>query len=621
MLKRTPRNRFLFFLIGDTVAVVVSVVFAFLLRFEGQIPELYFNGGLVAAIALMLAATIPVFLFFRLYSFTWSYVSLDDLLLLGRGLFISAVLVGAGFVFLRGEEFFSGFPRSVFLISYLFLFVFMGGLRLSKRTYLQWVSDRKNWARKERTLIVGAGDEAEEIIRSIMQSQKSNYLPVGFVDARSSRVGTTIHGVRVLGEINDIERIVAEYGVETAIIALPSQNSAEVKTAVELGRKAGLQKIQIVPQLSELIGGQISIRDLREVQVEDLLGREQVSLDQEALQQFITGKSVLVTGAAGSIGSELSRQVARLSPANLIIVDQDETGMFWISRELRDHFPQLSHFSFVADIRDEQKIESILETHKPEVIFHAAAYKHVPLMEIHADEAVKNNIFGTRTVAGLAIKHGVQNFVFISTDKAVNPTSTMGATKRVGEMICQVFNAKNATKFVSVRFGNVLDSRGSVIPIFREQIKKGGPVTVTHPDMQRYFMSTPEACLLVLEAGAIGQGGEVFVLDMGKPIKIVDLAKEMIRLSGYEPDTDIPIVFTGERAGEKFFEDTLTAEEGTVATKNQKIFTAHLSEIKEEPLEKVLRLLEEVAKEGDREKIVRVLQSIVPNYTPFKEAS
>lgn len=600
------------------MAVVASVVFAFVLRFEGYVPAQYLEGGLLAAIILMFFATIPVFLFFRLYSFTWSYVSLDDLLLLGRTLFLSAVIAGAVFILLRSEEFFFGFPRSVFLIAYLLLFVLMGGLRLAKRMYLQWVADRKNWAKKERTLIVGAGDEGEEILRSIMQSQKSNYLPVGFVDARSSRAGTTIHGIRVLGKIDDIEHIVQDYEVESAIIALPAQDSTEIRKAVELGRKAGLQKIQIVPPLSDLIGGQISIRNLREVQVEDLLGREQVSLDQQAIGNFITGKKVLVTGAAGSIGSELSRQIAKFSPVSLVTIDQDETGMFWASRELQDSFPDLVYHSFVTDIRDEQKINSILETHKPEVIFHAAAYKHVPLMEVHVDEAVKNNIFGTRTVAELAIKHGVEKFVFISTDKAVNPTSTMGATKRVGEIMCQVLNEKNSTKFVSVRFGNVLDSRGSVIPIFREQIKKGGPVTVTHPDMQRYFMSTPEACLLVLEAGALGQGGEVFVLDMGEPIKIIDLAKEMIRLSGYEPDTDIPIVFTGERAGEKFFEDVLTAEEGTQATKNEKIFVAKLSAVKEDTLEKVLQLLEELAQEGDREKIIRVLQSIVPNYTPHE---
>ena len=598
--------------------MVLAVIFAFLLRFEGQVPQQYFdNGGLAAAIALVLLATIPVFLFFRLYSFTWSYVSLEDLLLLARGLFVSAAFAAIIFILLRGQNFFVGFPRSVLLLSYLLLFVFMGGLRLSKRAFLQWMVDRKKWAAKERTLIVGAGDEGEEILRSIMQSQKSAYVPVGFVDPRSSRVGATIHGVRVLGKIGELETLVPQYEVETAIIALSPNDSSYIRKAVELGRKAGLRKIQIVPPLSELLGGQISLRDLREVQVEDLLGRDQVSLDEQAIKQFLTGKNVLVTGAAGSIGSELSRQIAKFSPASLVLVDQDETGVFWMNREMRENFSLVPHYAFVADITDKQKMNSIFQKHKPDVVFHAAAYKHVPLMEEQADEAVKNNVFGTLTVAETAIENGVERFVFISTDKAVNPTSAMGATKRVGEMICQALNEKNRTKFVSVRFGNVLDSRGSVIPVFREQIKKGGPVTVTHPNMRRYFMSTPEACLLVLEAGAIGRGGEVFVLDMGEPIHILELAKEMIRLSGYEPDTDIPIVFTGERPGEKLFEDMLTAEEGTEATKNEKIFVAKLSAAQTETLEKVLELLQEVAQQGDRDKILRVLQSVVPNYTPF----
>jgi FlaA1/EpsC-like NDP-sugar epimerase len=620
MLQRTPRNRLLFFLIGDSLAVVLSVVFAFMLRFEGTIPPQYFEGGLIAAILLVLAATVPVFLFFRLYSFTWAYVSVDDLLLLGRALLVSAAITGAGFLLLRGQDFFTGFPRSVFLLTYLLMLFSMGSLRFAKRAYLQWISDHTNTESKERTLIVGARDEGEEILRSMMQSQKSNYVPVGFVDIHASRVGATIHGIKVLGTIDAIERIVQEYQAQAVIIALPANNTAEIRKAVELGRKAGLKKIQIVPPLSDLIGGQISIRDLREVQVEDLLGREQVSLDQDAIKQFITGKHVLVTGAAGSIGSELCRQILKFSPASLALVDQDETGMFWMSRELQEHVPQVLQRAFVADIRDEQKMRSILAAQKYDVIFHAAAYKHVPLMEAQADEAVKNNILGTLTVASLAMEQGVEKFVFISTDKAVNPTSAMGATKRVGEMICQVLNTKNKTNFVSVRFGNVLDSRGSVIPIFREQIKKGGPVTVTHPDMQRYFMSTPEACLLVLESGAIGEGGEVFVLDMGDPIKIIDLAKEMIRLSGYEPDTDIPIVFTGERAGEKLFEDTLTAEEGTQATKNEKIFRAQLSAAEEKILLTAIKSLQELVKEGDRGKILSVLHSLIPNYIPSKSS-
>ncbi|MEK7542375.1 MAG: polysaccharide biosynthesis protein, partial [Patescibacteria group bacterium] len=380
--QRTQKKRFAFFLVADILSVVAAVSLAFLLRFEGTIPVQYLKGGFPAALALVLLSTIPAFVFFRLYSFTWSYVSIGDLLLLARALFTSAFLAGMAFLLLRGEEFFSGFPRSVFLITYLSLFLFMGGLRFSKRVYLQWILGRKNRKEKERTLIVGAGDEGEEILRSILQSQKSNYFPVGFLDTHSSRVGATIHGVRVLGKIEDMVEIVPEYEVETLIVALSPNNSSEIRMAVELGRKAGLQKIQIVPPLSELIGGQISIRSLREVQVEDLLGRAQVALDQHVIKQFIAGKRILVTGAAGSIGAELSRQIARFSPSSLILLDQDETGMFWISRELQERFPQIERHAIVADIRDEQKMRSVLELHNPEIIFHAAAYKHVPLMEV-----------------------------------------------------------------------------------------------------------------------------------------------------------------------------------------------------------------------------------------------
>ena len=621
LLERTQRKRFVFFLVADIGSVIAAVLLAFLLRFEGAIPAQYFEGGLQAAILLVLISVVPVFLLSRLYSFTWAYVGLEDLLLLARALATSALVTGALFVLLRGQEFFLGFPRSVLLIAYVLLFLFMAGLRLSKRAYLQWSVARKHGIGKERTLIVGARDEGEEILRSMRQSQKSAYAPLGFVDTHPSRVGATIHGVRILGIVDDLVRIIPEYGVQTIVIALPEHASSDIRNSVELGRKAGLQNIQIVPPLSELIGGQISIRELREVQVEDLMGREQVALDEHAIREFLAGKKILVTGAAGSIGAELCRQIARFSPASLILLDQDETGMFWIVRELRARFPQAPLDLFVADITDEQKMRSILSHHNPEIIFHAAAYKHVALMEEQVDEAVRNNVFGTLAIASLAEEQGAEKFVFISTDKAVNPKSVMGATKRLGEMICQMLNGKNHTKFISVRFGNVLESRGSVIPIFREQIKRGGPVTVTHPDMQRYFMSTPEACLLVLEAAAIGQGGEVFVLDMGKPVKILDLAKEMIRLSGYEPDKDIPIVFIGPRPGEKFFEDMLSAEEGTEATKQEKIFAAKLSRVDEQKLREGLERLRTLVREGKQENITQVLKELVPSYIPSKHLS
>jgi len=472
----------------------------------------------------------------------------------------------------------------------------------------------KTKRQKERTLIVGAGDAGEQILRSILSSRTNQFQPIGFVDDSPIKQGVLIHGLKVFGKIENIPEIAKEKKIEGIIIALPSAGSSAIKRAVEKGREAGLKKIKIVPPPAEIIDGRVSIRDLKEIQIEDLLGREPVSLDWKTIEKFIQNKKVLVTGAAGSIGSELCRQIAKFEPSSLLALDQDETGIFNLSNEQKRKFPELNFSSLIADIQDKIRIEQIFNKFRPDIIFHAAAYKHVPLMEENPEEAIKNNIFGTLTVARAAIKYGVEKFVLISTDKAVNPSSVMGATKRVGEMLCQTLNQKNGTKFISVRFGNVLDSRGSVIPIFKEQIKRGGPVEVTHPEMKRYFMSVSEAVLLVMEAGAIGQGGEVFVLDMGEMIKIKDLAKELIRLEGLEPDKDIPIVYTEPRPGEKFFEEILTAEEGTVATQYKKIFRAKLAEVDEEKLNNALEKLKKAVNNADKKKIIEILKDIVPSY-------
>ena len=395
------------------------------------------------------------------------------------------------------------------------------------------------------------------------------------------------------------------------IVALPSADSKSVKDAVDLGRQSGIKKIKIFPSLSEIIRTGASLKDLKDMEVEDLLGRDSVSFGTSEIEKLIKNKVILITGAAGSIGSELSRQTAKFHPKVLILLDQDETGIFNITQELNYIFPDLKIESLVADIKDKEKINSIFNKYQPKIIFHAAAYKHVPLMEDNPDQAIKNNIFGTKNLAEACLKNKTEKFIFISTDKAVNPTSAMGITKRIGEIICQSCNQKNTTKFISVRFGNVLDSRGSVMPIFREQIKRGGPVEVTHPEMKRYFMLNSEACLLVLQAGAIGEGGEVFVLDMGEPVKIWDLAKEMIKLSGFEPDKDIAIVFTGTRPGEKLFEEVLTAEEGTVATKHQRIFTAKTNLHNTTDLLERIEKLQNILLTSDKQDLVKALKEII----------
>ena len=616
IFRRTKQTRTIFFVFWDVLLISFSVYLAFFLRFEGVIPSQYSDGAVQATIILALLFCLPIFYFFRLYSFTWSYVSTEELISLIKALTLAFLGMGAAFFVLRGYPVFISYPRSIFLISYLLIFILSGGIRFSKRIYLQAFKIKETGG--EETLIIGAGDAGEQILRSI-QSSDNPYFPIGFVDDSKFKQGTMIHGVKVLGRIEEIPKITANYQVQNLLIALPSVDSQTIKKTVELGKKAGISKIKILPSFAEIINGKVSLADIREVQVEDLLGREKVSLDSDLIENFIRGKRILITGAAGSIGSGLVKRIADFCPLSILILDQDESGIFTVSRKLKEEFCCLNLKERVCDICDKGKIDQVFEEFKPQIVFHAAAYKHVPLMEEQPEEAVKNNIFGTRILAEKAIKHEVEKFIFISTDKAINPTSVMGATKRMGEMLCQVANKKNVTKFVSVRFGNVLNSRGSVVPIFKEQIAKGGPVKVTHENMKRYFMITSEACLLVMQAGAMGKGGEVFVLDMGQPVRILDLAKEMIRLSGFEPDKDIPIVFTGTRKGEKLFEELLSAEEGTQATQSKQIFIAKLSDVDEKKLNSVLEKLMQAAKKSERKEIRNLFKDFVPHYNPFQD--
>ncbi len=601
--------KLIFFMLIDSFLIAASAVLAFVVRFEGVVPERYYL-NILGIILLALIINPLVFYFFRLYHFTWSYVSTRELVDLVKGVSLSFLLLTGLFFILRDVAIFSGFPRSTLFITYFFIFVLSGGLRFAKRIYLSSLYGG-NLTGRERTLIVGAGDTGEQILRSILSSFDSSYFPVGFVDDSPSRQNISIHGVKILGKISDIQEIVKKNKISQLIVALPSADSKSVKDAVDLGRQSGIKKIKIFPSLSEIIRTGASLKDLKDMEVEDLLGRDSVSFGTSEIEKLIKNKVILITGAAGSIGSELSRQTAKFHPKVLILLDQDETGIFNITQELNYIFPDLKIESLVADIKDKEKINSIFNKYQPKIIFHAAAYKHVPLMEDNPDQAIKNNIFGTKNLAEACLKNKTEKFIFISTDKAVNPTSAMGITKRIGEIICQSCNQKNTTKFISVRFGNVLDSRGSVMPIFREQIKRGGPVEVTHPEMKRYFMLNSEACLLVLQAGAIGEGGEVFVLDMGEPVKIWDLAKEMIKLSGFEPDKDIAIVFTGTRPGEKLFEEVLTAEEGTVATKHQRIFTAKTNLHNTTDLLERIEKLQNILLTSDKQDLVKALKEII----------
>lgn len=610
--KKTPKTRALFYLFTDLILLSFSMYGAFLLRLSGQqefIIQRYMD-FIWIYIVLALLVKLPTFYFNRLYNISWSYFSLDEFISVIKGVSFSSLVLGTLFFLLKTFPPFQNFPRSVLFIDYFITFFLISGFRGSKRVYLY--SMKKRPFGGEKTLIVGAGDAGEQVVRNMLSSQE-RYLPIGFVDDDSGKFNSSIHGVKVLGRLEDIPKIVEGYGVETVLITMPSAPSKVIRETVNICRNSEIGKIKIIPSLGEIIDGTVTLADVREVRLEDLLGREPFEINIKEIENYIKDRRVLVTGAGGSIGSEMCKQILNFNPKALIMLERDETLLFRIYEELES--TSIKILPVIADIKDESKIERVFNDHKPHIVFHAAAYKHVPIMEQYPDEAVKTNIFGTLVLGEASINARVEKFVLISTDKAVNPTSVMGATKRVAEMVIKNLNRNGQTRFVGVRFGNVLGSRGSVIPIFEEQIKKGGPVKITHPDMKRYFMVTSESVILVLQAGAIGEGGEIFVLDMGEPIRIEDLARETIRLSGYEPDKDIPIVYTKPRPGEKFFEDILTAEEGTDATKHEKIFIAKMNNLlSEEELLEYLKKLGELSNSSENTKIVSLLKEIVPNF-------
>jgi len=583
--------------LADIALIALGLWLAFLLRFDGTLP-LEYQGRFLYYFLILAALNIAALSSNRLYSFSWEFVSLREL----NKLFLSVTYANAVFaiiVFIARENtaFFAGFPRSVIFITYFLNLIFLGAIRIAKRVWHEIVK-KGPVSDAPRALIVGAGPEGEQLIRVLLKSDKAQIFPIGIVDHRPEKQGVTLHGIRVLGTVLNLPKIVKDNNVEHVIIALASAEADVIKNATKTAREAGIKDIKIIPETHELLSGRVSLADVREIEIEDLLGRNPAKLETEKIAEFVKDKIVLVTGAAGSIGSEIARQVAGFQPKKLILLDFNESGVYDLHMELIRSYPVEMLQPVIANISDRSKIFSLVKNWKPDVIFHAAAYKHVPLMEEYPEEAVQTNVFGTLNVAEAAMEAGVPKFVLISTDKAIRPVSVMGKTKRVAEVIVQGLNSENKTKFVSVRFGNVIGSRGSVVPLFKEQIKSRSPVTVTHPEMTRYFMTIPEATLLVMEAGAVGSGGEIFMLDMGKPVKIADVAKEMIRLAGFTPDLDVPIVFTGIRPGEKIFEEIFSDDEKQVGrtqwdkifiTKNEKSKDANLVKSGLETLSKELR--------------------------------
>ena len=613
------KKRILFFLTSDIIIFAFSFYFAFLLRFNFFFPDWYIKTFLLW-LPFVIFFKLTILWLLKIYKVNWRFIGLNEFIKVIGGLFLASSIFFVLNLFVRALNPPLSVPLSVVFIDFFVSTFLVSLIRISKRVYLEILDTRRGYKHKKRVAIVGAGNTGERIVRELKRNDE--YLPVFFVDDDPKKVGTYIHGTPVLGKIEELPLLLKENRIETAIIAIPSLSHKRVREIYELLRKEGIKDIKIVPSISKLPSDVIQIKDLKDISIEDLLYREPVKIEKDKVKGFLQGKKILVTGAGGSIGSEIVRQLIAFKPKEIIALEIDETELHNLMLELQKKAEEggVKLIPVVADVRDKDKIKHIFQTYKPDVVFHAAAYKHVPMMELFPEEAVKTNIFGTYNVATAAVESGVEKFVNISTDKAVNPTSVMGATKRVAEIICNALNDLGKTKFVSVRFGNVLASRGSVIPIFLEQIKKGGPVTVTHPEMKRYFMTIPEAVLLVFQAAAMGKGGEVFVLDMGEPVKILKLAEDLIRLQGLEPYKDIDIVFTGLRPGEKLFEELLTAEEGTEKTYHDRIYIAKISS--KFSLDEVKKMLEELKKVAFNPENYKRVKEVLKKYVPFyKESS
>jgi FlaA1/EpsC-like NDP-sugar epimerase len=588
-----------------------SLVFALLLRFEFEIPGAYL-AILPKLLGISLVIRAIVHWRFGLFHGLWRYSGSRDLRRIIAAATVASLSYTAAWAFMQPYT----FPRSVFVLDWAFSILIVGGMRFFIRTVREVTIQNafpNDGAPRRRLLVIGAGDAGEMLMREIIRIYGRRYEPIGFLDDNPSKHGEHIHGVRVLGPIARVGELAQAQKIDEIILAIPSLRGRDMRRILDLCRPTGAQ-IRTLPGVDKLIDGRVTVTQLAEINIEDLLGREPVVLDNEELALFLKGRVTLVTGAGGSIGSELCRQVCRFGPKRLVLIERAENNLFHIERALRAEYPNVEVVPCIADICDAKRIEAVFEAQKPQVVFHAAAHKHVPLMEANPGEAIKNNVFGTRKVADIADRTGVEKFVMVSTDKAVNPTSVMGVSKRVAEIYVQALSQRSRTQFVTVRFGNVLGSAGSVVPLFREQIAKGGPVTVTHPEMKRYFMTIPEACQLVMQAGAMGRGGEIFVLDMGEPVKIVDLARDLIRLSGLEPDQDIEIKFTGIRPGEKLFEEIAVDEEHVDKTKHPKIYVGRFRSQAFKDVERGLAELQWLSDGRDVAAIKRAFKKLVPEY-------
>ncbi|QRN82924.1 polysaccharide biosynthesis protein [Chloroflexota bacterium] len=612
---RRIRNRYL--LMGDIFLSLVSVMASFIIRLELFAIFDTYRISLLWMLGLVIVIKPIIYYFFGIYRRLWRYASIRELVLIIMAVSTASIIVSAIMITLFATDVFTGFPRSVLVIDWLLSILFVGGLRFIFRLVAETTSTAAHGAKKNKhqqkdVLVIGAGDAGAMVVRELQKNPQLNMNPIGFIDDDPAKLNSEIHSIKVLASLSQIDRVLETRPVDEVVIAIPSASGKILRQVADACRQQGVP-FRTMPGLYELLGGVVNVSRLREVDISDLLRREQVHMDSTALGEVLRGKTVMVTGAGGSIGRELCRQIAQSQPARILLLGHGENSIFETMLELRDNHPSLETQPLIADVRDLGRLQILFERWQPEVLFHAAAHKHVPLMESNIEEAITNNILGTRNIVTAALEFDVQRLVMISTDKAIRPVNVMGATKRLAEMI--VLNAARThhKAFTVVRFGNVLGSRGSVVPRFKRQIAKGGPITITHPEMKRYFMTIPEAVHLVLQASAMSQGGEAYVLNMGEQVKIQDLAEDLIRLSGLEPNKDIEIIYTGIRPGEKLSEDLWDQGFAYSHTNHPDINQVDSEEaLSSDELNAILDKLVTLAHAGKPEEILEILSQTIP---------
>lgn len=608
-LPKNKRIRMVILMGIDVGAICLASFLGLFIRFDMNIEKIPpdYSKAVLTYLPVYVVATLAVLFLFRMYATMWSVAGIREVGHIIGACSLASLIQIAGMIMLELHV-----PRSYFVLSFFILCIFEGMVRLSYRIFTTITISNYSKKNGKRVMIVGAGTSGAVILKEMTTSRFSEGRVICFVDDDQNKVGKFLNGVPIAGKRKEIPSLVEKHFIDEIYIAMPSASAKDRKEIIEICRETKC-RLKILPGIYQLLNGDVSIAKLREVEIEDLLGRESIRVNLDEILNYVSNKVVLVTGGGGSIGSELCRQIAGHKPKQLIVFDVYENNAYDLQQELKDKFPKLNLIVLIGSVRNTHRIESVFEKYRPDIVYHAAAHKHVPLMEDSPCEAIKNNVFGTYKTAKAADKYGTKRFVLISTDKAVNPTNIMGASKRMCEMIIQMMNSQSKTDYVAVRFGNVLGSNGSVIPLFKKQIEQGGPVTVTHPEIIRYFMTIPEAVSLVLQAGAYAKGGEIFVLDMGEPVKILDLANNLIRLSGYRPEEDIKIEFTGLRPGEKLYEELLMKEEGLQDTPNKLIHIGRPIEFDAEMFCNQLEILYEIANQ-DSEKIRNVVQQIVSTY-------